>query len=293
MSREINSRDSVLFPILDRVSDAIVVAAPAPWRAVYANPVALSWLSNAPEGNSTASTTDRPLAAIFEQKAPSELLARIEQFWQGGAAEATLAIDLSDDDSSIPSRVQMIRLVTDGRPLLGIVGHTQPNAADHAAPCAPDRLDPLTGLPDRTFLLSRLAELMRGERTTDRPFAVLFVDLDNFKQVNDAEGHLVGDRVLGEVARRLASCVREGDHVARYGGDEFVVLVERVAAPADIEPIIRRIHAVLAKPIATLEGDVSLSVSIGSAEASPEYRRPEDVLAAADRAMYAAKRSNG
>jgi diguanylate cyclase (GGDEF)-like protein len=152
--------------------------------------------------------------------------------------------------------------------------------------------DALTGLPDRSFLLSKLAELTSGERAADRQFAVLFVDLDNFKQVNDAHGHLVGDRVLSVVSRRLSDSIRDGDYVVRYGGDEFVLLVDRITTPSEVEPVVSRIHLVLAEPISLPEGDFTLSASIGAALATPEDRRPEDLLAAADRAMYAAKRAN-
>jgi diguanylate cyclase (GGDEF)-like protein len=98
--------------------------------------------------------------------------------------------------------------------------------------------------------------------------------------------------VLREAARRLIHCIREGDQVARFGGDEFVVLVQQSGAQAEVEPIISRIHAVLGKPIALPDGEVTLSVSIGAVEASPEFHSPEDLLAAADRAMYASKRLN-
>ena len=137
-----------------------------------------------------------------------------------------------------------------------------------------------------------MTALMDGGHSGDRQFAVLFVDLDNFKQVNDTHGHLVGDRVLSVAARRLSDSVRDGDHVVRYGGDEFVLLMERVASQSDIEPLVGRIHAVLAEVISLPEGDFTLSVSVGAALASPEHQTPEDLLAAADRAMYAAKRLN-
>jgi len=292
MSRRCKIAGSPLFPILDRVSDAIVIAAPDTWRVVYANRTAQTSFGVSSDSVSAAAETDLPLAAILAGRVPAEFMEQIEQFWQSGEAEATVSVDLSTDSRPVRAGVQFVRTVADDQPLLGVVIQIDSVAAADAPPGAAHRLDPLTSLPDRTFLFTRLAALMNSERTADRRFAVLFVDLDNFKPVNDELGHLVGDRVLHEVARRLVDSLREGDHVVRYGGDEFVVLIEGVAAPADVDPIIRRIHAVLASPIALPEGEVTLSVSIGSAEASPEYNLPEDVLAAADRAMYAAKRSN-
>jgi diguanylate cyclase (GGDEF)-like protein len=101
---------------------------------------------------------------------------------------------------------------------------------------------------------------------------------------------LIGDQILREAASRLSRCLREGDDVVRFGGDEFVVLLQRVAGREEIDPVIHRIRDALAQPITVDQHDVALSLSIGVAQASPEHRTPEDVLNDADRAMYAAKR---
>jgi diguanylate cyclase (GGDEF)-like protein len=162
-----------------------------------------------------------------------------------------------------------------------------------ASPCSsdPNRIDPLTGLPDRAALLGRLITLLQGERACDRQFAVIFLDLDNFKRVNDEFGHLVGDMVLREAARRIADCVRERDMVSRYGGDEFVALIDGATAMEDVQPVVERIRTSLDRPIRLVEGDVRLSLSAGVAFAAGECGSPEELLRAADRAMYAAKRS--
>jgi diguanylate cyclase (GGDEF)-like protein len=152
------------------------------------------------------------------------------------------------------------------------------------------RIDPLTGLPDRAALLDRLVTLLHGERACDRQFALLFLDLDNFKRVNDEFGHLIGDAVLREAARRIAECVRERDMVARYGGDEFVALIDGVTAPEDVQPVVQRIRASLDQPIEFTEGEVRLSLSAGVAFAE-RCDSPEELLRTADRSMYAAKRS--
>jgi diguanylate cyclase (GGDEF)-like protein len=165
------------------------------------------------------------------------------------------------------------------------------NDVSLSSPAVSDRRDPLTGLPDRTFLRNRLAALLEGDRLADRQCAVVFVDLNNFKQINDRHGHLLGDRVLCEVAGRLKRCVREGDCVTRYGGDEFVVLLQNVAGSDEIEPVIERVRSALVDPIVLSEGQFMLSLSLGVAVAEPHHLSPEDVLNEADRRMYAAKRA--
>jgi diguanylate cyclase (GGDEF)-like protein len=151
------------------------------------------------------------------------------------------------------------------------------------------RRDPLTGLLDRDYLGARLTALL-ADRSAQPAFGVLFIDVNDFKEVNDRFGHIVGDQVLREVAGRLASCMRGADQVVRYGGDEFVVVIERITESSDVAELIGRIHSAMAVPVGGPEGDVKLSMSIGAAMATPEMRSPEDLLAAADRAMYAAKR---
>jgi diguanylate cyclase (GGDEF)-like protein len=194
--------------------------------------------------------------------------------------------------ASKPVEVRVCRIAHEDKGLYGVV-----LAAVDATPAGAQdgklmRHDPLTGLHDRDFLSARLAELLGPRRTADNRFAVLFVDLDNFKQVNDEYGHLVGDSVLREVAQRLKNCVRADDHVVRFGGDEFVVLAEQLSTPSDIDSIVRRLHGVLKSPIVLPQGAINLTLSIGVSEASADCHSADDVLAAADRAMYAAKRSS-
>jgi diguanylate cyclase (GGDEF)-like protein len=173
--------------------------------------------------------------------------------------------------------------------LLGIIVRETDGEVSLSATASTERRDPLTGLQDRAFLLARLEQLLHSAQSADHHFAVLFVDLDNFKQINDAYGHLVGDDVLVEIARRLRRCVRDEDYVVRFGGDEFVVLIERIGEWRDVQPVVERIHDALEEPITLPVGDFRLSVSIGTAEASPEFQSPAEMLAAADRAMYASK----
>ncbi len=154
--------------------------------------------------------------------------------------------------------------------------------------------DPLTGLPDRRLFERRLDRaLQRSGKHEEYKFAVCFIDLDNFKAINDRAGHLIGDRVLCEVARRLVGCVRPSDMVARFGGDEFMVLVDDLHGDADAAYVGRRILGCLREPMILDGQPVEVAASIGVATSSRRHRRIEDLLHDADRAMYRVKALGG
>jgi diguanylate cyclase (GGDEF)-like protein len=150
--------------------------------------------------------------------------------------------------------------------------------------------DALTGLPNRSLFRSRLDLCVRqARRKGEHRFAVLFLDLDRFKVVNDSLGHLVGDRLLTEIARRLTGCVREIDTVARLGGDEFAVLLDEVADVSDATRVAERIQEALRSPAQVDGYELFSSASIGIAFSSTGYTAPEEILRDADIAMYRAK----
>ncbi len=150
--------------------------------------------------------------------------------------------------------------------------------------------DGLTGLANRTLFMSRVELAMaRLRRRPDRPFALVFLDLDGFKQVNDRLGHAAGDKLLLEVADRLGKSVRPQDTVARFGGDEFALLLNEVNGSADLESLLNRVQTALQAPAVVEQGTVGVSASLGAVMASPDYSTVEEMLRDADIAMYAAK----
>jgi diguanylate cyclase (GGDEF)-like protein/PAS domain S-box-containing protein len=150
--------------------------------------------------------------------------------------------------------------------------------------------DQLTGLPSRALFLEQLKRAFsRIERQSGYQLAVMFLDCDRFKVVNDSLGHAIGDRLLQAVAQRLEDSLRPGDVVARLGGDEFAILLENLRSPHDAEYIATRINQALASPFSLNGHTVYISGSIGIAFNDLHSQQPEDLLRDADTAMYCAK----
>lgn len=149
--------------------------------------------------------------------------------------------------------------------------------------------DPLTDLPNRALLLDRLKNALAHADRVPGSVALLFIDLDRFKQVNDRLGHDVGDALLVQVAERLLQAIRAADTAARLGGDEFVVLCAEVAGEAEARVIAGRVAQGFARPFRVGHRHVRLTASVGIGIATGRDTRPEDLLSRADAAMYRAK----
>lgn len=150
--------------------------------------------------------------------------------------------------------------------------------------------DPLTGLPNRVLMMQRMAHAGQRAQRTHTVAAVLFADLDGFKQVNDAHGHGVGDQLLIAVAERLRSLVRPGDTLARLSGDEFLVLCEDLTASHDADELAGRVDEAFALPFVLPHGEISITASVGLAFSGPGQAITPELIRDADSAMYVAKR---
>ena len=150
--------------------------------------------------------------------------------------------------------------------------------------------DPLTGLPNRALFMDRLEQaLERAKRRPEKLFAVMFLDLDRFKAVNDTRGHAAGDELLRALSRRLQDCLRGVDTVARLGGDEFALLIDEVEGPADATRAASRILSDLSAPFPLPGQDVRATASVGITLGPRHYERASEMLRDADVAMYRAK----
>ena len=177
----------------------------------------------------------------------------------------------SDGSLSIGTGSEIERL----RGMIAQLMHT----ADH---------DPLTGLPTRSLLLERLEHELARDAADGARIAILFVDLDNFKLVNDSLGHGSGDKVLSEMARRIVGCIGSEDTASRFGGDEMVILHPRARDDSEVT-LGKRILAALAEPIFVSGKEVVVSASVGVALSKPGMKSAEQLLREADTALYAPK----
>ncbi len=149
--------------------------------------------------------------------------------------------------------------------------------------------DELTGLPNRSLLFDRFTQAVARAARQDTQVALLFLDLDGFKRVNDRFGHAAGDRLLQQLAGRLSACIRASDTACRYGGDEFVVMLPEVDRPESAAAVAEKIRAGLAAPFVVGDSTITLTASIGTAVYPIDGRNYRDLIHRSDIGMYRRK----
>ena len=216
---------------------------------------------------------------------------------ESGAAGSLVVLSGHDDEALALRAVQsgaqdyLIKSRADGAQISRSISHAIERKCAEREMTHQALHDALTGVPNPALFLDRLSLALHRSERRDSYAAVLFVDLDRFKVVNDSLGHEAGDLLLQAPAARMTKALRPGDTLARLGGDEFAVLCEEVGTARDAMVVAERLLAALKEPFILLEGEVYMSASIGAALAAGGEHTPETLLHEADAAMYRAEQT--
>ena len=209
---------------------------------------------------------------------------------------APAGIDCVFDESMVEMSRKNARLARELSDLKAAYAALATEVAERTA--VADRLhhlahhDPLTGLPNRVLLMDRLGQALAHARRADTGILVIYLDLDNFKTINDTMGHAAGDRVLKEIGTRIAGCMRSADTASRIGGDEFVLICGTTDPAADAARLRSRLLRAIEAPIDVAGTPVTIGASIGVSAFPGDGSDAAELIDRADRAMYGAKLSS-
>jgi diguanylate cyclase (GGDEF)-like protein len=272
--------NSTAFALLEGVTDACAVLQREDGGVVWQNSAWRAWARSLEQLESVSTSTSQTflqqqLRQFVEQIAevPSRRVLR----WR------------SDDSDTFETPLLLHPYEADGQRLVAVLAlNPRPILDLQAGREHPVHLDPLTGLPGREAIEARLRQFTQSPSSAP-PFALLFIDLDGFKAVNDRWGHAAGDRVLADVASRLAGALRDRDLIARYGGDEFVALINEIERQEELDAVLARLRHAAEQPVVH-EGEIlRVSASIGTARSTEGWSSIAELINTADRRMYAEK----
>lgn len=265
--------------------DAIFIAGPD-HRVVAVNPGCLQLT-----GLTEAEVLGQEAQSLFSTLQDSDFLARLKESWVEDGYWQGETIHVRRDGSECAVKLSWVALRTDHGEVMQSIGFFKDLTQEKASQKRIEQLaytDALTGLPNRLMLNQHIEYALRLAARSGGEFAVMFLDLDRFKNINDSLGHQFGDRVLIQVAERLGHCLREVDTLCRLGGDEFVMHLHMADAPA-AERVARRVLESLSRPFAVDELQFSVSCSIGVAMYPNDGATLDELIKCADTAMYRVK----
>jgi len=256
-------------------------------KVIYVNPAAINRIG----AKSAQDLVGKPVLDWIHPDFHQFVLERAKNVAEFGIREPIFEEKfIKADGTVIDVEVQSTEIVFDGESAIQVALRDvtgRKAAADEIMSLA--FYDALTGLPNRRLFRDRLQQELKKARRTGNSVALLFIDLDGFKEVNDRFGHAIGDLLLIESAQRIRACVREADTTARLGGDEFIVLVADLTDANDVERVAQAVVEVLAMPFRFGEATVAISGSVGVTLYPGDADDSDTLIRNADQAMYAAK----
>lgn len=280
------ARSETMYSTLVNLSGEGILSVDAQHAIEFANP-ALHRMLNL----DSRDVVGRPADELAQDSGRHALQAMFTALLGGETVRMELALKARDRGDVTVLASGVPRVDADGRVTGAIVvmADISERKADEARIAWLATHDSLTGLPNRSLLADRLNRTLVAARRYDTPFCVLFIDLDHFKDVNDRLGHQAGDQVLIEASRRMLSCLRAADTLARQGGDEFVALLPETGSADAACAVAEKIRTRLGEPFMVDRGDAQISASIGVVTCPEQGEDFDTLLARADAAMYAAK----